>query len=168
MKTKTKLFTALLLISTSAAAVDYTDTARVVDAQPIIEQQARQECHTETVQVQQQAQGAAQGGPDYTGAAIGGVAGGVIGNQVGGGNGKTVATALGAVVGALTGFNMQNQQNANAGAQAPQQARQVCTNNAVPVTTGYRVRYSYLGKEGSTVTRSQPGQTIQVGVTAFQ
>lgn len=164
---KKKLF-GLMLASASftAAAVDYTDTARVIDAQPIIEQQARQECHTETVQVQQQAQASTQGGPDYTGAAIGGVAGGVIGNQVGGGSGKTVATALGAVVGALTGFNMQN---ANAGAQAPQQqARQVCTNNAVPVTTGYRVRYSYLGKEGNTVTRSQPGQTIQVGVTALQ
>lgn len=156
----------LMLASASftAAAVDYTDTARVIDSQPIIEQQARQECHTETVQVQQ-VQASTQGGTDYTGAAIGGVAGGVIGNQVGGGSGKTVATALGAVMGALTGFNMQN---ANAGAQAPQQARQVCTNNAVPVTTGYRVRYSYLGKEGNTVTRSQPGQTIQVGVTALQ
>ena len=141
----------------TATAADFVDTAQVVGVEPIYSQQSRQECHMESdggYQDQQQGRG-------YGGAVVGAVAGGIVGNQIGGGNGKTAATALGAVLGALTGDRVQND---GAG---QQQARRVCTNQPVQSINGYRVRYNYQGREGMTAMRQQPGETIQVGVTAI-
>jgi uncharacterized protein YcfJ len=152
-----KLVTALVLgAAMTATAADFVDTAPVVGVEPIFSTQNRQECHFEGGGSDQQ-QGRA-----YSGAAVGAVAGGLAGNQIGGGNGKTAATALGAVIGALTGDRVQND---GAG---QQQGRRVCTNQPTQVISGYRVRYSYQGREGVTTMRQQPGETVRVGVTAIQ
>jgi uncharacterized protein YcfJ len=89
--------------STGVAAPDFTDTAQVVSATPIIERvtEPRQECGP-----------AAAGAPaqerSLVGPVVGGVAGAIIGHQVGRGSGRTAATATGAAVGTIVGDRVAN------------------------------------------------------------
>lgn len=157
-----KIFCVLAIsvgVTGSAAAAEIMDVAQVVGVEPIYSSQYQQECHFETsFQDQNEGQGRSNGG-----AVVGAVAGGLLGNQVGGGNGKTVATALGAVLGALTGDRVQND-----GSSGQAQQRRVCTNQPIQMISGYKVRYAFNGREGNTIMRQQPANTIQVGITAIQ
>lgn len=167
MNTQAKIVTALccLAVMPLAQAVDFEDTARVISATPQVEQinQPRQECRTDYVTVQQQAQPQQK---NYGGAIIGGIAGGLLGNQVGKGTGRTVATAGGAVAGALVGDHLANNNTAPAPtyAQQPVQSCRV-VDHWETRTNGYAVTYKYHGQTYTSVLPYQPGQTIRVRVS---
>lgn len=161
--------------SGTAWAADFVDTARVISSTPIYERvsEPKQECWNETVSstgvvtksapVEERSIG---------GALIGGVVGGVVGNQVGQGTGNTVATAAGAIAGAIIGDRVANPSNQQAQqtSQVPQtRQEQHCrqVENSREVIRGYNVTYRYNGKDVSTRMSSQPGDTVQVGISVL-
>lgn len=149
-----------IALATSAAAVDFTDTAPVVSSTPNYRQVSvpRQECVTEDVSVQVQPQGRSN-----TGAILGGIAGGILGNQVGGGHGRDAATVAGAVLGAVTGERMDNpQQPAQYATQQVQRCRMV--NDVIQEISGYNVTYRYGGRDVTVRLPYNPGATVKVSV----
>jgi uncharacterized protein YcfJ len=99
------LAAAVLAAWTAAAtAADFTDTAPVVSATPILERvtEPRQECPPEarTATAPQERSMVAP--------IVGGVAGALLGSQVGRGSGRNAATAAGAVAGTLIGDRVAN------------------------------------------------------------
>lgn len=153
-----------IALATSAAAVDFTDTASVISATPNYRQVSvpRQECVTEDVSVQVQPQGRSN-----TGAILGGIAGGILGNQIGGGKGRDAATVAGAVLGAVTGERMDNpQQSPQYATQQVQHCRMV--NDTKQELTGYNVKYRYGGKDVTVAMTRNPGASVKVGVGVMQ
>lgn len=153
----------LMVVPVYSVAAELNDTAEVVSSRPIMVQinDTRQECYDE--QVRDTSQG--QQGQSYVGPVIGGIAGALLGNEVGGGHGRTAAIAAGAIVGTLVGHNLSNnQQYQPAEVRTVQRCRPVSFTREVP--NGYEVTYYYNGMTGRTVTRNQPGRTINVGITA--
>lgn len=163
------------VVSGSALAADFTDTAKVVSSKPIYERVSdpKQECWTETVSstgtvtksapVQEHSIG---------GALVGGVIGGVVGSQIGQGNGSTIATGAGAIAGAIIGDRVANKnaQQQTTAEQVPQtreerHCRQI--DNYRDVIRGYDVTYRYNGHDITTRMNSQPGNTVQVGVSVL-
>jgi uncharacterized protein YcfJ len=154
------LFMACLGLVSAANAADFEDFARVVGVAPQMEQvnMPRQECRTEYVQVQQQAE------RGIGGSIIGGLAGGILGNQVGKGNGRTVATAAGAITGAIVGDRMQNDNNAPVATTQPvQQCRTVDHWESRP--NGYAVTYEYRGRTFTSVMPYDPGEKVRLHVS---
>lgn len=96
---------AAVLAALPVHAADFTDTARVVSATPIIERirEPRQECTTEAA-----SQRAPQAERSMVAPVIGGIAGALLGSTVGRGSGRNAATAAGAVVGAIAGDRVAN------------------------------------------------------------
>lgn len=96
---------AAVLASWPAQATDYTDTARVVSATPVIERvrEPRQEC-TSTAPAPR----APQAERSAIAPIIGGVAGALLGSTVGRGSGRDAATAAGAIAGAIVGDRVAN------------------------------------------------------------
>lgn len=150
----TLLFGALL---NNASAVDFDDTARVVNVTPQVEQfnHPRRECRTEYIQEQRQTRG-------YGGSVIGGIAGGLLGNQVGRGNGRTAATAVGAVTGALVGDRLENNQPA-----VIERPVQEChrVDHWESRNNGYAVTYEYQGRRYTTVMPYDPGDRLRLHVS---
>src|SRR5262245_59900822 len=104
MMKKTLTAAALLAFSPlGSAAPDYTDTAQVISATPILERitEQRQECTPV-------AAAPAPRDRSLVGPIVGGVAGGVLGSQVGRGSGRTAATAAGAIAGTVIGDRVGN------------------------------------------------------------
>lgn len=97
---------AAIAIAVPAHAVDFTDTARVVSATPIIErvQEPRQECAPEAPPPQR----APQVERSVIAPIIGGVAGALLGSTVGRGSGRDAATAAGAIAGTIVGDRVAN------------------------------------------------------------
>ena len=95
---------AAVLAALPAQAADYTDTARVVSATPIVERvrEPRQECTAEAPPQIPQAE------RSVIAPIIGGVAGALLGSTVGRGSGRDAATAAGAIVGAIVGDRVAN------------------------------------------------------------
>jgi uncharacterized protein YcfJ len=156
--------TSLLFLCTGfvsfANAAEFDDYARVVSVKPQVEQfnVPRQECTTQYVQVQQQAQRGTGG------AILGGIVGGLAGNQIGNGNGRTVATAAGAIVGAITGDRMENN-NAAAATVTEQPVRQCRTvEHWESRTTGYLVTYEYRGQTYTSNMSYDPGERVKLHV----
>lgn len=104
MKSKLTICAALTLTAVGAGAADYTDTAQVISATPILERitEPRQECTAETTATPQPKE------RSVAAPILGGVTGAVIGRQVGGGSGRDVATAAGAVAGTVIGDRAAN------------------------------------------------------------
>lgn len=104
MKSKLTVGVALALTAAGAGAADFTDTAQVISATPILERvtEPRQECATDTVAAPQPKE------RSVAAPILGGVTGAVIGRQVGGGSGRDVATATGAVAGTVIGDRAAN------------------------------------------------------------
>lgn len=152
-------FASLFAGSALANGPEISDTAQVISSRPIYQNRSSQECHMESVA------GAAQQGGErgMSGSILGGIAGALLGAQVGQGNGRIAAAGAGAIAGAVTGDRLQN--NGSGVGQASQQ--QVCQQVSKQEVTGYEVRYSYLGREGSTVMQQQPGSTVRVGISAY-
>lgn len=155
------IFVAATAVSAVQAA-DFDDFARVVSVAPQLEQvnYPQQECRTEYVQVQRQAQ------RGVGGSIVGGLAGGILGNQVGGGSGRTVATAAGAIAGAIVGDRLENNQ---AGAVMEQQPIRQCRtiDNWQTRTNGYAVTYEYHGHTYTSVMPYDPGERMRVRVSVM-
>ena len=135
----------------AASAQSLQFTATVVRAVPIhqIVTETLQQCVTETVTPTEKGSG---------GAIVGAIVGGVVGNQIGGGSGRDVATGVGVITGAVVGDNMQN---------APR-TQQRCTpiQNSRSVVLGYDVTWEYLGQQVTQRMDRDPGQYVNVTVTA--
>lgn len=97
---------AALIAAMPAYATDYTDTARVVSATPIVDyvREPRQECTSETPPQQR----APQAERSVIAPIIGGVAGALLGSTIGSGRGRDAATAAGAIAGAIIGDRVAN------------------------------------------------------------
>jgi uncharacterized protein YcfJ len=159
---KTVFALALVALSSSAMAYDFSDTAQVISSEPIYQQSQRQQCWDEQVQGNT-VSNSNSGSSLNSGTIIGGIAGGLLGHQVGGGNGKTAATAVGAVTGALVGNNINNG-SVGGGVGGGVQTVRRC--NTVPDQriSGYRVTYQYNGRQVTTTMQHNPESTVQVGV----
>ena len=162
-----------LMSSCTAWAADFTDTAKVIRSEPIMERvsEPRQECWNETVSTTAEVTRPAPDNRSIGGAVVGGLVGGIVGNQVGQGSGKTAATAAGAIAGAILGDKVGNQ-----GAPATQtvtvpqtreerHCRQV--ENYRDVIRGYLVTYRYNGKTITTRLPNDPGKSVTLGISVL-
>jgi len=97
---------AAMLVALPAYATDFTDTANVVSATPIVERvrEPRQECAPEAPPPQR----APQAERSVLAPIIGGVAGALLGSTIGRGNGRNAATAAGAIAGTIVGDRVAN------------------------------------------------------------
>jgi uncharacterized protein YcfJ len=156
---KLRAITAAVLAAAgaSAMAMDFTDTAPVVSATPIVERviEPRQEC------VSQQNAPAQPQERSMAGAVVGGAAGGLLGAQVGKGSGRTAAAAAGAIAGAIIGDRIDNDRRIASAPQA-QQCRTVETTREI--IRGYTVVYRYNDRDITTTLPYDPGRTVTVGV----
>ena len=129
---------AALGVAATAANAQSMVTARVLGAQPVVEQVPVQEC-----------------GPNRasgTGAAVGAVTGGLIGSQIGRGNGHIAGAILGALGGAVLGNTAEAYNNGYGG----------CATRYSQRVTGYDVVYEVAGRSYQTRMAQAPGQWIQV------
>ncbi|HKA44312.1 MAG TPA: glycine zipper 2TM domain-containing protein [Burkholderiales bacterium] len=158
---KIAISAAILLAMADAgiAAPDYTDTAQVIAATPIIERvsEPRTECFTEPASAPAPPRDRSLVGP-----VVGGVAGAVIGNQVGHGSGRAAATAAGAIAGTIIGDRVGNSDAQTAGTQPVQRCRTVET--VREVVKGYNVVYRYNGRDITTTMPYNPGSVVRVAV----
>ena len=153
---------ALLAASGFAHAEEFTDTGRVLSAEPIyvIERRPTQHCWTEnetvtTAPPQEKSLG---------GAIIGGIAGGILGHQVGGGSGKDVATAVGAATGAVVGDRIDNQAGAPQTSTRPVE-RCETTYSEQRVPSGYRVTYQFMNRTFTTNLPDDPGANLPLRIS---
>jgi uncharacterized protein YcfJ len=143
------LILALVGSSAFAQVSQFYDSARVINVQPLMEQQTR-DCYQ---QPQNQQQERLNGG-----SIIGGIAGGLLGSQVGGGNGRLAATAVGALIGGIAGDRTENRPN-------QQQGNYNCQNQYSNQVTGYLVTFEYNGRQAQKRLNYNPGQTVRVVVS---
>jgi len=163
----------LAVLSPAAFAQGYSDSARVIEARPVVERIPikREECWNEQVRtyenrtVTRTDTGAAIG----PGTVLGAIIGGVAGHQVGSGRGNTAATIAGTIAGGAIG----NQVDRNNQAQATEVERVPTTRNVEKcrqveevreATVGYDVRYVYNGHEFRTRLPENPGPRLRVAV----
>lgn len=157
-------------ITTSALAQSresaFYARANVVNVEPITAQVDHpvRRCSTEYIERNVQSP---QGDRNMGGTVLGGVAGALLGSQVGGGNGRIAAAAVGAVAGAMVGDNLSDhgdpRNNRGYTERVPVER---CDNdrNYETRVTGYRVTYSYQGREFTTMMPREPGRSIDVEV----
>lgn len=158
----------------AAQAQDYTDNARVRNAEPVYENISvpREECSSRWIQEPSRRSGGYERRDrNYAPAIIGGLAGGVIGHQFGGGAGKDAATALGVVLGAMAGdqhgnrdvYARDDDREYGVSQREVKSCRTVYDNQSR--LTGYRVAYEYRGQQFTTMTRNHPGNELLVRVS---
>jgi uncharacterized protein YcfJ len=131
---------AALGVAAGSAGAQNLVNARVLAAQPVVEQVPVQDC------------GGYGARPSGGGAAVGAVTGGLIGSQLGKGSGHIAGAILGALGGAMLG---------NA-AEASQPYYGGCANRMSQRVTGYDVTYEYNGRQYQTRTAQAPGAWLQV------
>jgi uncharacterized protein YcfJ len=167
---------AMLLASTCAfAAGGYGqrggefDYATVLDVQPmtrVVQVPAdREECWEEPVRHYNPGYHARP--YSYTPPIAGGIIGAVIGNQFGSGSGKDWATVAGTALGASVGrdYGMRRAyEGAYSYTSTQQRCRTVRDFREQEEADGYRVTYSYNGREYVTQTRNHPGEQLRVRV----
>ena len=149
---------AFALAGPGYAAPDFTDTAQVIAATPIMERvvEQRQECTPVA------AAPAPQRERSLVGPIVGGVAGAAVGSQVGRGSGRTAATAAGAIAGTIIGDRVGNPDTQTATAQPTQYCRIV--ESTRDVVRAYSVIYRYNGHDVTTTLPYHPGSTVRVAV----
>lgn len=148
----------LVLFPTFAAAESsYYDSAKVISVTQQTERvnYPRQECRTEYVQETRPSENS------VVGAVVGGVAGGLLGGQVGKGTGQVVSAAVGAGVGAIVGDRIASASATNSSRPVE---RCVTVDNWQTISRGYLVTYQYNGQNYTTVTDTDPGNTIRIRV----
>ena len=124
----------------TAASAQSMVTARVLGAQPVVEQVPVQDC------------GPYGHRPSGAGAAVGAVTGGLIGSQIGKGSGHIAGAILGALGGAVLGNTAEAYNNGYGG----------CRTGYSQRVTAYDVTYEYNGRQYQTRTAQAPGQWLQV------
>ncbi|MFT4195546.1 glycine zipper 2TM domain-containing protein [Ottowia sp.] len=131
---------AVLGAAATAAGAQSMVTARVLSAQPVVEQVPVQDC------------GPYGGRTSGAGAAVGAVTGGLIGSQLGKGSGHIAGAILGALGGALLGNTAEASQPYYGG----------CATRYGQRVTGYDVTYEVGGRQYQTRMAQAPGQWLQV------
>ena len=116
--------------------------ARVLGAQPVVEQVPVQEC------------GRYGNQPSGVGAAVGAVSGGLIGSQIGKGSGHIAGAILGALGGAVLGNTAEAYNNGYGG----------CSTRYSQRVTGYDVTYEYNGRRYPRRMDYHPGERVRVRV----
>lgn len=153
----------------SYASGSYTDTAEVMEVEPITRlvrvETPRRECWDEEVPVRRSARYHGSATPTI----IGGIIGGVVGNQFGKGDGKTAMTVAGALLGGSIGRD-----HAQRHAPAHEYTEYTTTQTRCTVRTeyheeerveAYRVKYSYNGRVYVTRMKEHPGDRVPVSVS---
>jgi len=135
---------AVLGAAATTAGAQPMVTARVLSAQPVVEQVPLQDC------------GAYGGRQSGAGAAVGAVTGGLIGSQLGRGSGHIAGAILGALGGALLGNTAEASQPYYGGGCGTRYGQRV---------TGYDVTYEVGGRQYQTRMAQAPGQWLQVPVS---
>ena len=162
-----------------AAPESFTDRARVVAVNPIVERipVSREQCWNDKVRTYEERRvtrsdtGAAIG----PGTVLGAIVGGVAGHQVGSGRGNDAATAAGAVIGGLIGNQVDRDQGrVGPGGPPVTEVERVPVDRNVErcrtvqevreARVGYDVRYVYNGREFTTRLDRDPGRFLQVAV----
>lgn len=158
--------------SGGSIAVEY-DYARVVAVEPLVERyrvaEPVQQCWNET----QYDEGRVVAGGDRSGATLlGGLLGAVVGNRFGHGSDRRVATVAGAVLGGAIGNQVAASRDDGYGYRYREEPRayeveRCATRHDVRYServVGYRVTYSYNGREHTTRLPYDPGRRIRVAV----
>jgi len=128
-------------VAATAASAQSMVTARVLSAQPVVEQVPVSDC------------GPYGARPSGAGAAVGALTGGLIGSQLGKGSGHIAGAVLGALGGAFLGNTAEAAQYGGHGGCATGYSQRV---------TGYDVTYDVGGRSYQTRMAQAPGQWIQV------
>ena len=173
MKTLLVPAIAFTILSPAAAlAQTYSDSARVLEARPIVERIPikREECWNEQVRgyenrtVTRTDTGAAIG----PGTVLGAIIGGVAGHQVGSGRGNTAATIAGTIAGGAIGNQVDRQNQGTTEVERVPTTRNVERCRQVEevreATVGYDVRYVYNGHTFTTRLPDNPGPRLRVAV----
>jgi len=158
-KLKNFVLIALVCLTQSALAGNYTDNAQVISIKDIYRdhtiKQPYQDCYVKEFRRK------VSGNGSVTNEIFGGIIGGAIGNQFGGGSGKKAMTIAGALLGAsiandneMKGYEIVN--------------KQVCeTKHTYSVESRfvhYLVKYEYNGHVYSYSTGKKPNTSIRVRV----
>jgi uncharacterized protein YcfJ len=134
---KSVLTLTVLAAAVSAHAQQALVTARVLSAQPVVQQVPVSDC--------------GGGRPNGGGAAVGALAGGLAGSQIGRGhNGQIASTMIGAIGGAILGNAVEASQSRNCATRYSQQV------------IGYDVVYEHAGRQYMIRMDRQPGRWLQV------
>lgn len=149
---------ALAMVSGAGWAADFTESAQVISATPIIERvtSTRQECDPSSASAPPQQE------RSLAGPIIGGIAGAILGNQVGQGGGRTAATAAGAIAGGIVGDKVGNAPAARDDRRAQPHCRSI--ESMQDVVKGYNVVYRFHGRDVSTTLPYNPGSRVEVAV----
>ncbi len=148
----------------------YTDSAEVIDVQPIHTtvrvETPRRECREEEVRYRDRGN---YHGDSYTPTILGGIVGGVAGHQFGKGDGNTLMTIAGALLGGSIGHDHARNSRAyrhNRGYSTAIETR--CSTRTEyheeERIDGYRVKYSYAGRVYTTRMSHNPGARVRVNV----
>jgi uncharacterized protein YcfJ len=177
--------TLLLAIATAASfaapavlAQSFGDRARVVSTRAVVERipVSREECWNERARgyEDRRVTRTDTGSPIGAGTVLGAIVGGVAGHQVGNGRGNDAATAAGAVIGGLIGNQVDRDQgNVRPGERVTEVQRVPVDRNVErcrmvdevrEATTGYDVRYEYMGRQFTTRMPRDPGRFVRVNV----
>lgn len=141
----------------------YFVDAPVVHVEPMYRtvrvEQPRRECWDEEVYVER---------PEYrshTGTILGGIVGGVLGHELGGRHHNGLATAAGTVLGASVGRDLSDRRRGDDGYYSSRERCDVRHEyTSEQRIDGYRVTYTYAGREHVTITDYDPGDVIRVRV----
>lgn len=157
---------ALLAAAPLAGAEQFWVDAPVLDVQPLVRvvqvTVPQQVCWNEPVTTA----GGPAGPRSHTPALLGGIVGGVVGNQFGGGRGRTALTIAGALLGASVGNDVANRRRAYTPpvTTLEQRCQVEQVSHEEERVDGYRVTYSYGGREFVTHSPVEPGERIRVRV----
>lgn len=136
---------AVLALVATAAQAQQLVTARVLAAEPVMQQVPVSNCGGYGAQ------------PSGAGAAVGALTGGLIGSQMGRGAGHAAGAVFGALAGAFLGNSVEAGQRAYGG----------CATRYENRITGYDVTYDVGGQSYRTRMAQAPGQWIQVPAPAY-
>lgn len=148
----------------------YTDSAEVIDVQPIHTtvrvETPRRECWEEEVRYRDSGY---YHGDSYTPTILGGIVGGVAGHQFGKGDGNTLMTIAGALLGGSIGNDHARYSRAygRGGGYSTTTETRCSTRTEYHEEEridGYRVRYSYAGRVYTTRMGHHPGTRVRVNV----
>jgi uncharacterized protein YcfJ len=96
----------------------------------------------------------------WAGALIGGVIGGLAGSRIGDGKGQVAMTMVGSALGAFLGQRIAQELDPQARHQIPRPCETQAHGRLA--TSGYRVKYRYLGRICTSHTRHHPGARLRV------
>lgn len=157
MNTHFKRSLIAMSLASACTVAEAAEYGRVVSSTEVTAEVAvpQQDCYDQPTVVKPETSGG--------GAVLGAVVGGVVGNRFGAGSGRALATGVGAVVGAVAGNKVE------AGSTPDEHTTVRNCQNAVSYerrVVGYDVVYDYNGRRYSTRLDHDPGDHIELAVSA--